>query len=124
MVRNASFEDAGTTLALVGDLNASVPLTVFAPPEVTAVTWNGEPVGTMAQFGSSGLRGELVLRKGLDNAVRVPELTGWRYADSLPEVRKEYDDSGWVVADKRSTNIPTKPTFGVGRVLYGCDYGL
>ena len=56
--------------------------------------------------------------------VEVPELTGWRYADSLPEVGRGYDDGAWVVADRTSTNIPTKPAFGDGRVLYGCDYGL
>ncbi|TBU36471.1 glycoside hydrolase superfamily [Dichomitus squalens] len=123
LVRNASLEDSGTTLALVGDLNASVPLTVFAPQEVTAVTWNGEPVGTMTQSRSSGLRGMLVLKSGIRD-VKVPELTGWRYADSLPEVKKGYDDTEWVVADKKSTNIPIKPVFGDGRVLYGCDYGF
>ncbi|PIL34810.1 hypothetical protein GSI_02597 [Ganoderma sinense ZZ0214-1] len=136
LVRNASLVDTAEgegkgakTLALVGDLNASVPLTVFAPPEVVAVTWNGEPVGTMAQLGASGLRAELTLKRELEGeagvkAVRVPELTGWRYADSLPEVGRGYDDAGWVVADKTSTNIPTKPAFGDGRVLYGCDYGF
>ena len=128
LVRNASLVDSNTegegkTLALVGDLNASVPLTVFAPPDVVRVTWNGEPVGTMAQFGASGLRAELNLKNGV-KGVSVPALTGWRYADSLPEVGRGYDDGAWVVADKKSTNIPVKPAFGDGRVLYGCDYGL
>lgn len=133
LVRNASLvstdldggegEGEGKTLALVGDLNASVPLTVFAPPEVVRVTWNGEPVGTMAQLGASGLRADLSLKRRV-KGVRVPELTGWRYADSLPEMGRGYDDEGWVVADRTSTNIPTKPAFGDGRVLYGCDYGL
>ncbi|KAF7335702.1 Glycoside hydrolase family 35 protein [Mycena venus] len=32
--------------------------------------------------------------------VRVPELTGWRYADSLPEIEVGFDDKEWTVADR------------------------
>ncbi|KAM5541241.1 hypothetical protein V8D89_005170 [Ganoderma adspersum] len=120
LVRNASLVDAdggdGRTLALVGDLNVIVLQTVFAPPEVVAVTWNGEPVDMMAQFGASGLRAELSL-KSVVKGMEVPELTGWLYADSLPEVGRGYDDAAWGVADRTSTNIPTKPAFGDG----GCE---
>ena len=44
LVRIATLEDGGRVLALRGDLNASVRLTVFAPPGVSGVTWNGERV--------------------------------------------------------------------------------
>ncbi len=75
LVRNASLVEDGRTLALVGDLNVSVPLTVFAPPEVVQVTWNGEPVGTMAQLGASGLHAELTLKSKV-SGVQMPELRG------------------------------------------------
>jgi hypothetical protein len=54
----------------------------------------------------------------------VPELEGWRYADSLPEIRAGFDDKSWTMADHRETNAPEKMWYGDGRVLYGCDYGL
>lgn len=128
LVRNASLADGGRTLALRGDLNASVPLTVIAPPSVSAVTWNGERVEglrttTTARGRGGFLRGQLAERASV-KGVQVPKLTGWQFVDSLPEVAAGFDDSAWVVADHTSTNITRKPLFGDGRVLFGCDYGL
>lgn len=128
LVRNASLADGGRTLALRGDLNASVPLTVIAPPSVSAVTWNGERVeglraATTARGRGGFLRGQLAERASV-KSVQVPKLTGWQFADSLPEVAAGFDDAAWVVADHTSTNITRKPLFGDGRVLFGCDYGL
>ncbi|KAM5536271.1 hypothetical protein V8D89_010048 [Ganoderma adspersum] len=120
LVRNATIE--GDTLALHGDLNASVPLTVVAPPAVRAVTWNGARVPGLRAQGAL-LTGRLEERAAV-REVRVPALTGWRFADSLPEVQGGFDDAGWTVANKTTTNINLKPLFGDGRVLYGCDYGF
>ncbi|PIL34819.1 hypothetical protein GSI_02606 [Ganoderma sinense ZZ0214-1] len=120
LVRNATV--SGGTLALRGDLNASVPLTIVAPPEVRAVTWNGERVEVEGD-GRGVLRGKLTLSEVV-RGVEVPTLGGWRYADSLPEVKAGFDDSDWVVADHTSTNITQGMLFGDGRVLYGCDYGF
>ncbi|KAI0693625.1 glycoside hydrolase superfamily [Cerioporus squamosus] len=115
LVRNATL--AAGTLALRGDLNASVPLTIIAPPEVKRVTWNGERI-EVQNHGRGVFGGQLKQRTGL-GSVTVPELTGWKYADSLPEVQAGFDDSGWVVANETRTNIFQKPLFGDGRVLYG-----
>ncbi|EIW59741.1 uncharacterized protein TRAVEDRAFT_37024 [Trametes versicolor FP-101664 SS1] len=128
LVRNASLADGGRTLALRGDLNASVPLTVIAPASVSAVTWNGARVeglrATTSARGRGGfLRGQLAERAAV-RGVQVPKLSGWQFADSLPEVAGGFDDSAWVVADHTSTNISRKPLFGDGRVLFGCDYGF
>ncbi|KAI0662113.1 glycoside hydrolase superfamily [Cubamyces menziesii] len=127
LVRNASLADGGHTLALRGDLNTSVQLTVIAPPTVTGVTWNGERVdslrATTQAHGRGFLTGQLAQRVSA-KSVHVPQLTGWKFADSLPEIQPGFDDSAWVVADHRTTNISEKPLFGDGRVLFGCDYGF
>lgn len=67
-------------------------------------------------------RGKLVGELGLRPAVKgvhVPQLTGWKYADSLPEVQAGFDDSKWTIANHTTTNIFLKPQFGDGRILYG-----
>ncbi|KAI1789921.1 glycoside hydrolase superfamily [Ganoderma leucocontextum] len=122
LVRNATIGAGGSTLALRGDLNASVPLTVVGPASVEAVTWNGERVEVESD-GRGVLRGKLTLGEVV-KTVEVPKLGGWRYADSLPEVGADFDDADWVVADHTSTNITQGMLFGDGRVLYGCDYGF
>jgi hypothetical protein len=66
---------------------------------------------------------DLAPRVGLAG-VRVPQLSGWRYANSLPEIGVGFNDAGWIVADHTETNVPEKMWYGDGRVLYGCDYGL
>lgn len=123
LVRNASLTAGGRTLALRGDLNASVPLTVVAPSGVRSVTWNGERVeglrATTDARGRGGVfTGHLQARAAV-KGVRAPTLSGWRFADSLPEVKAGFDDAAWVVADHTATNVSQKPLFGDGRVLYG-----
>ncbi|KAI0790298.1 glycoside hydrolase superfamily [Irpex lacteus] len=59
---------------------------------------------------------EFTLNKERD--IRVPSLTGWKFQDSLPEVKDGFDDSKWMTADHTTTNITQKPLFGDGRVLY------
>ncbi|KAF8173226.1 glycoside hydrolase family 35 protein [Mycena galopus ATCC 62051] len=123
LVRGAALEQDGARLALRGDLKEGVRLTVIAPRGVRSITWNGIDVG-----GGDLVAGGVPVF-GLDTraalaAVRVPELTGWRYADSLPEIKAEFDDAGWTVADHTETNVPEKMWYGDGRVLYGCDYGF
>ena len=115
LVRNATLEQG--TLAVFGDLNASVPLTIVAPTSVSDVTWNGAEISTR----SDG-RGVLTGRLSLSSAARqveAPKLGGWKFKDSLPEISADFDDSDWVIADHTSTNITQGMLFGDGRVLYG-----
>ncbi|KAM5541244.1 hypothetical protein V8D89_005173 [Ganoderma adspersum] len=124
LVRNASLVGDGNTLALRGDLNASVALTVIAPSSVRAVSWNGKAVDVRGD-GRGVLHGRLARSVDVERVREtVPKLEGWRFKDSLPEVRPGFDDAGWAVADHTTTNIFLKPVFGDGRVLYGCDYGF
>jgi beta-galactosidase GanA len=97
----------GDTLALTGDTAAPSGLEVFAPPSVRTVTWNGRPSG-------STLPGP--------RPVTVPALTQWKTRQESPEAQPGFDDSGWTVADKMTTNNPTPPT--TLPVLYADEYGF
>ena len=115
LVRNATIENK--TLHLRGDLNRTTSLLVVAPPEVAGVMWNGRAVEI--ERGVGGIfRGTLELRNGLTPPA-IPKLEGWRFADSLPEIKQEYIDDGWVVANHTTTIIDDKALFGDGTVLYG-----
>jgi hypothetical protein len=130
LVRNASIDSTGTTLSLRGDLNASTPLTVLAPRAITTITWNGAKVSfsrapTISSQGA--FTGKLTLSsKATGVNVTLPNLAAakWKFNNSLPEIVDGFDDGEWVVANKTTTNIPFKPFYGDGRILYGCDYGL
>ncbi|KAK0504453.1 glycoside hydrolase family 35 protein [Armillaria luteobubalina] len=126
LVRSASI--TGTELALRGDLSEGARLTVIAPKSIRSISWNGELISSdvVAAAGLTsvgGFIGHLELGASF-NGIKVPELKGWKYKDSLPEIGRHFDDEAWVVADHTSTNIPLKPYYGDGRVLYGCDYGF
>ncbi len=115
LVRNATIN--GSTLSLYGDLNATVPLTVIGSPSVTHVTWNGKAVSVKNE-GRGVLTGKLTLSSKVKE-VKVPTLTGWKFAESLPEIKAGFDDSAWIVADHTTTNITVQMAYGDGRVLYG-----
>lgn len=125
LVRNATIKN--TELALTGDLNASVPLTVIAPSNVKTVSWNGavvpELAGDSLSSPSAMIKGQLS-RKISANSVPTPALNEWKFADSLPEILPEFSDASWITANHTTTNIITPPFYGDGRILYGCDYGL
>lgn len=126
LVRNATLGEDGT-LALHGDLNASITLQVIGPPHMASVTWNGEPVvkDSAATDGLSLFPGTFVGHLTFSSTkMAVPDLAGWKFSDSLPEIQATFDDSHWVEADRSMTHIPFKPYYGDGRALYGCDYGL
>lgn len=121
LVRNASI--SGSTLALRGDLNQSVMLTVIAPSTVRKVTWNGATVDTMKSAtngaGALGFLTASLTKKTSLQSVKLPSLTGWRFKDSLPEIQNASSDANWIVADHTTTNITEKPLFGDGRILFG-----
>ncbi|KAH9915075.1 glycoside hydrolase superfamily [Fomitopsis serialis] len=121
LVRNASIS-AGQ-LALRGDLNQSVMLTVVAPEDVTSVTWNGAEVQTASLTSTGGILSGYLQTSTSLSSISVPALTGWKYADSLPEVSANYSDAEWTVANHTTTNIPGY-LYGDGRILFGCDYGF
>ncbi|KAJ6779264.1 glycoside hydrolase family 35 protein [Mycena vulgaris] len=126
LVRGAVLE--GTRLALSGRLARGGAADDQSRREgCSAITWNGMDVGggdlVPARIASGVFVVELAPRAALAG-VRVPELGGWRYQDSLPEIGASFDDGAWAVAERRETNVPQKMWYGDGRVLYGCDYGF
>ena len=126
LVRDACI--SGNTLTLRGDLKTDAMLTVIAPSNINTVTWNGAIISSSISASSTvskhgALVGQLQHPTSLAG-VSVPTLSGWMFHDSLPEVNSSFDDSTWVIANHTTTNIPYKPYYGDGRVLYGCDYGL
>ena len=126
LVRDATL--SGTTLALRGDLKNDVRLTIIASKSIRSITWNGEnvsgdfSVASLSSFG--GFVGQLQTSQSLTAGIKVPKLTSWRFKDSLPEIQQSFNDDSWTLADHTTTNIPFKPYYGDGRILYGCDYGL
>ncbi|KZT12288.1 glycoside hydrolase family 35 protein [Laetiporus sulphureus 93-53] len=120
LVRNASLSSGH--LALRGDLNKSIILTVVAPEEVTSISWNGVEVDAV-NIADGILSGNLTISSSL-KSITVPSLAGWRYADSLPEVLSNFSDADWIIANHTTTNITPGPLYGDGRVLFGCDYGF
>lgn len=129
LVRSATLDSTSQNLALTGDLKEGVRLTVIGPKSVKQVTWNGENVSPETGVtGPSAVGGTFTGQLGLHSDVTglsIPKLTGWKFKDSLPEVNDaSFSDASWTLANKTTTNIPIKPAYGDGRVLYGCDYGL
>ncbi|WP_084557570.1 glycoside hydrolase family 35 protein [Hamadaea tsunoensis] len=120
LVRTAAVN--GATLALTGDTAAATTLEVWAPPAVTAVTWNGVPVTTRVT--SVGSLASTVQLAG-PAAVTLPDLSAatWRYSAESPEKATGFDDSTWAAANHTTTNSTTKPPAGQP-VLTADDYGF
>jgi beta-galactosidase GanA len=120
LVRTATV--SGSTLALTGDTTAASSLEVWAPPVVTAVTWNGSAVPTrVTSVGSLAATSQLAGPA----AVTLPDLSAatWRFSPESPEAAASFGDSAWATANRTSTNSTTKPPAGQP-VLTADDYGF
>ncbi|KAK9466364.1 glycoside hydrolase superfamily [Lipomyces arxii] len=128
LVRNVTIEEYGATLNINGDIdmeeNGSWDVEVFADSRYKTIRWNGvEAASYLTKFGSR----TFTVPTPSNNlaAVEIPNLSEatWRAIDSLPEIRPEYDDSKWVVANKNeSANIWHPPK--TIPVLYPGEYGF
>lgn len=114
-VRSASLD--GGTINLTGDNANATALEVFVGTEAASVTWNGKPVDT-ERTAYGALRATLPGAE--DRTISLPELS-WRTADSLPELRRDYDDSRWTVCNHTTTKCPVAPL--TLPVLFSSDYG-
>ncbi|MFJ8144374.1 beta-galactosidase [Streptomyces sp. NPDC096048] len=110
----------GATIRLTGDTVEERGLEVWAPRGITHVTWNGEPVE--ASVGRAQSLMAVWPLPGVPDLV-LPALEGWRRRTENPESGPGYDDSGWAVADRR-TSHSTTPVPDGQPVLFADDYGF
>lgn len=115
LLRTATIRDGGRTVALTGDNADDKNIEVFT--SAARVTWNGQKVDTRATDTRS-------LTGGIPTAaaIHLPTLTNWKHAQESPEAASGFDDTGWQVADRTTTNSVS----GINKlpVLYADDYGF
>jgi len=111
----------GSTLDLSGDTNSTTSLEIHAADAFTSFTWNNSPLSVIQ--GADGIwRGEIDGPPTLSPS----QITNWTYADSLPEIAPDFDDSTWVVANRTFTVNPNivYPDYTGQYNLYMQDYGF
>lgn len=115
LVRSAAV--SGDTITIVGDNVNATTMEVYAGIGVDRIIWNGQQLPT-----TKTVYGSLVAQiPGVDDRkITLPALSGFRAADSSPEVSASYDDSNWVVANKNYTRSQVKPL--TLPVLFSSDY--
>lgn len=120
LVRSVSLE--GESLNIIGDLNATVPISIIgAPSNARELQFNGQKLA----FTKNHVTGEwLSTLKYTPPNVNLPDLSSlpWKYVDNLPEIQSSYDDSAWTVADHTTTNNTIAPLL-TPTSLFGSDYG-
>ncbi|EPS35567.1 hypothetical protein H072_11078 [Dactylellina haptotyla CBS 200.50] len=109
---------SGTVVHVSGDTVNSTTIEVYVgKSSISKINWNGIVLPTTkTTYGS--LKAAIVGTS--DRVVEIPELSGWRFGDSLPEASVDYDDSRWTVANKTTTLSPVKPL--TLPVLFASDY--
>ena len=115
LLRTAVSTAGGRQLALTGDNGTDRTFEVFSA--ASQVTWNGRPV-RMTATPSGSLVGSIPVAA----TIHLPALTYWRHQEESPEAAPGFDDSGWQVADKTTTNSIT-PVQSLP-ILYADDYGF
>ncbi|KAF2138162.1 glycoside hydrolase family 35 protein [Aplosporella prunicola CBS 121167] len=119
LVRSASVADG--VVDLHGDTANSTTLEVYAGKTAKQLRWNGVELSTMrTPYGA--LKADV--RGAEDISIELPSLAdqAWLVADGLPEAARTYDDSGWTLANKTSSNLPEAPL--TLPVLHGSAYGF
>lgn len=104
LIRTANI--ASTELQLTGDINATTNFEVIfeRTKKISNLSFNGERVETSRSAKSGRLSGTVLYDPP---SLELPDFTtlDWKYHDSLPEIRSDYNDSGWMACDNRtSTN--------------------
>ncbi|MBO0870379.1 MAG: beta galactosidase jelly roll domain-containing protein, partial [Micromonosporaceae bacterium] len=115
LLRTAVSSADGGTVVLTGDNGSDPDIEVFT--SAATVSWNGKALHTQ-----STPTGSLTAQVPTAAQISLPALTNWRQQQESPEAQPGFDDSGWQVADKMSSNsvsgVNTLP------VLYADDYGF
>jgi beta-galactosidase GanA len=115
LVRSAGV--SSETITIVGDNSNATTLEVYAGVGVDQIIWNGQQVPTnRTVYGS--LVAQIAGAEGRE--IKLPALSGFKTADSSPEVSANYDDSKWTIANKNTTLSQVKPL--TLPVLFSSDY--
>ncbi|KAK7403703.1 hypothetical protein QQX98_010506 [Neonectria punicea] len=118
LVRSASIDDG--TLSVKADLNVSTTIEfIGAPPEATTLLLNNKQF-VLEHIGVSAIAEVDLPTAPLDPPV-LAELN-WKYLDTLPEVKADYDDSLWTALDQTYTNNTFQALINPIS-LYAADYG-
>lgn len=121
LVRSVNVEES--TLEVKADFNVSTPLEIIgAPKGVSKLLINGKET----EYTKSSL-GNWIAKPGLEfPTVTLPDLKSldWHMIESVPEIKADYDDSKWMVADQNYTNNPKGTPLKTPVSLYGSDYGF
>jgi hypothetical protein len=119
LIRSVSIQK--DALAIKADFNQTTELEVIGTPKiVTKILLNDQET----EYQTNNL-GNFVISPAIPYVrLAVPELSklDWKYVDSLPELQPGYDDSDWLVADKKTTNNTNWPLM-TPESLYASDYG-
>ncbi|KAI8222604.1 putative beta-galactosidase B [Colletotrichum sp. SAR 10_86] len=120
LVRSASFNETGRSLALYGDADKATTVTVFASESICGITWNGKKLEIASREGN-------VFTAKIEGPAEfsLPALGPWKVHDSLPEIATDYKPTSdsWVVADKTNTSNTVKPASN-NPVLYVDEYEI
>jgi beta-galactosidase GanA len=106
------------SVLLTGDIDEATDIQVWAPSGVREIVWNGRSVRA-----SVGVAGALAASLAAPPAIRLPELTRWKYATENPESDPSFNDSAWTVADLTTSSSITPVPSGQP-VLFADDYGF
>ncbi|MEW9530187.1 beta-galactosidase [Microbispora sp. NPDC049125] len=107
----------GQVVRLEADYAEAGKVEVFGPAPAKRVR-----LGSTEVAAGRTPSGSLLVTAPGPRAVHLPALTGWRGHAEAPEAAPGFDDSGWTVAAKTTTESPLKPK--TPPVLYADDYGF
>ena len=118
LVRSATL--SGNTIDIKADFNVSAQVEVLGAPPAAKLSINGN--GLAAYTTAWGAQTVTVALE--EPHLELPSLSAlnWKYTDSLPELRADYDDSLWPNANLTATNNSNSLQTPVS--LYGSDYGF
>lgn len=140
LVRNASIvvNNGQSILYLWGDVIEGKKTSVSAyigESKIQHVSWNGNTIKNLITSRKGFLRFDLYPNefhqtmmssqtslKQVGDYIDLGNLE-WKYRDSLPEIKQEFDDGDWLNADHNVTVSPYQKLYGK-YYLYACDYGF
>ena len=106
LLRSASVQ--GSTVSLVGDLNATSTFEVVggAPSPCTSVIFNNKAYSF--KQGAGGTINLTVPYTAPQASVSALSSLQWHMIDSVPELSPSYDDSAWTICNHTTSNNPLK----------------